>query len=217
MAHHEGGHRTETVPVWDGNSDHFNEFEDRCLWYERGLSVRDRPQAVARVVGRLTGTAWKVVKDLSSTDQHRLCEATLQDLTAFLRSQLLEMGVPEVGQRFGEYLGRFHRKPGQSMREYVQHHKHLQLQVENAIKGAEKKQVDRLGYAGTIHELIAQKDSEMASGTGPVATNTGSEEGEEHQRERGFDDGTAHTFYGKAPLPPTMTGWGSGDHWWTDY
>jgi hypothetical protein len=78
--------RLDRIPIWDNNPDTFNEFEDRCLWYERGLSARDRPQAVARIVAKLTSTAWKIIKDLNAEDQRRLCASGVQDLTTFLRT-----------------------------------------------------------------------------------------------------------------------------------
>ena len=99
---HSAEERLDRIPIWDNNPDTFNEFEDRCLWYERGLSARGKPQAVARIVAKLTSTAWKIIKDLNAKDQRRLCACGVQDLTTFLRSQLLEMGIPEVGKRFGE-------------------------------------------------------------------------------------------------------------------
>ena len=100
----------ETVPRWDGQADTFNEFEDRCIWYERSLSEKDKPQAVARIVGKLSGTSWKLIQDLSSEDQSRLCESSVQELTQYLRSSILEIGVPGVGKRFNEYLGCFWKR-----------------------------------------------------------------------------------------------------------
>ena len=106
-------------PRWDGQADTFNEFEDRCIRYERSLSENDKPQEVARIVGKLSGTSWKLIQDLSFEDQSRLCESSVQELTQYLRSSILEIGVPEVGKRFNEYLGRFGRKKGQTMRFYI--------------------------------------------------------------------------------------------------
>jgi len=67
---------------------------------------------VARIVARLTSTAWKIIKDLNAEDQRRLCDSGVQDLTTFLRTQLLEMGIPEVGKRLVNTLEGFTGKPG---------------------------------------------------------------------------------------------------------
>jgi hypothetical protein len=64
------------------------------------------------------------------------------------------MGIPEVGKRFGEYLGRFHRKAGQTRRTYIQNHRHLQIRVEEAIKAADKKNVESRQYRRQLTTLL---------------------------------------------------------------
>ena len=146
----------ETVPRWDGQADSFNEFEDRCIWYERSLSEKDKPQAVARIVGKLSGTSWKLIQDLTTEDQGRLCESSVQELTQYLRSSILEIGVPEVGKRFNEYLGRFGRKKGQTMRTYIQNHRHLKIKVEEAIKSSEVKRVEKLKFREQLKTIVLE-------------------------------------------------------------
>ena len=142
------------VPTWDNDPETFNEFEDRVWWYERSLKPSDKRQAVPRVVRQLTGTPWLTIKDLSKKDLDRLCNAGTQSLLEFLRQTLVEDGVPEVGRRFGEYLGRFRRKNQQGMRTYVQNHKHLQNQVEQAIRKAEKRGPQGIDHREKLKELV---------------------------------------------------------------
>ena len=130
MAKERGNDR---VPTWDNDPGSFNEFEERCSWYERGLSERDKPMAVARIVQRLSGDTWKAIEGLGEEDRGKLCKLGVATLTSFLRDAILEAGVPEMGKRFGEYLGRFHRKMGETMRAYVQSHRLLQTKVETAL------------------------------------------------------------------------------------
>ena len=142
------------VPTWDNDPETFNEFEDRVWWYERSLKPSDKRQAVPRIVRQLTGTPWLTIKDLSKKDLDRLCNAGTQSLLEFLRQTLVEDGVPEVGRRFGEYLGRFRRKNQQGMRTYVQNHKHLQNQVEQAIRKAEKRGPQDIDHREKLKELV---------------------------------------------------------------
>ena len=148
--------KQEHIPHWDGSPDTFNEFEDRCIWYERGLSEKDKPQAVAKIVSRLHGTAWQVIKDLTSEDQARLCASTIKELTTFLRDSILEVGIPEIGKRFGEYLGRFRRKEGQTMKIYIQNHRHLKIKLEDAIKATETKRIEKLKYREQLKQKVKE-------------------------------------------------------------
>ena len=144
------------VPIWDNNPDTFQDYEDRSVWWEKSLKPIEKKQAVAKMVHQLSGVPWRVVNDLSRSDREKLCKAGVQELLNFIRTTLIETGVPEVGRRFGEYLGRFHRKPMQPMRLFIQEHRHLQNKVEEAIKKAEKKT--------TTHVIdYREKLSEMAT------------------------------------------------------
>ena len=194
-------HQGDKIPTWDNDPDNFPDFEDRVLWYERGLKNNDRKQTVARIVQRLTGVPWRTIKDLSKDDHDRLCQSGVKALLTFLRGQLVEDGVPEIGKRFGEYLGKFQRKPGQGMRAFVQHHKHLQNRVEEAIRKAEKQGKNQADYR---EELKSQKDpdpeEESPEAHEEEATSDGhrSEETAREEEEEETGQGEQETW-GKAP------------------
>ena len=154
------------VPTWDNDPETFNDFEDRVWWYERSLKPSEKKQAVPRIVRTLTGTPWLTIQDLSKKDLARLCDSGTQALLEFLRQTLVEDGVPEVGRRFGEYLGCFRRKNQQGMRTYVQNHRHLQNQVEQAIKKAEKRGPQTIDYRGKLKEINPNPEQEVAESEG---------------------------------------------------
>ena len=47
--------QNDRIPTWDGHENSFAEFRERCLWYEKGLSWKDREQAIGKIAAGLTG------------------------------------------------------------------------------------------------------------------------------------------------------------------
>ena len=134
---------------------------------KKSLKPNEHKQAVAKMVHQLSGVPWRVVNDLSRSDREKLCKAGVQELLNFIRTTLVETGVPEVGRRFGEYLGRLHRKPMQPMRLFIQEHRHLQNKVEEAINKAERKtEKDVINYRDKLSGLVTHKAPEPSERDG---------------------------------------------------
>ena len=213
MADHRDKH--ERIPSWNNDPDSFNEFEERALWYEKGLNDRDRRQAVARIVGTLSGPTWKLIQDLSKEDQTKLNTLGVATLTRYLRDSLIEVGIPEVGKRFGEYLGRFHRKKGDTMRQFIQAHRHLQNKVEVALEKIEKKIREKFDYRGQLRTLVQTLKARETPRTTPAPSvlsvaEDGQEQGVQAQ------EATWEPLDEEAP-PETdpWTQWNQSRSWWS--
>ena len=153
----------DRIPTWDGHENSFAEFRERCLWYERGLSWKDREQAIGKIASGMTGQPWKTLEGLSLEERDELCKCGMDTFLDFLKEAILEAGVPEAGRRFSEYLGRFQRKTGDTMKKYITEHKQMQQKVEKAMGVLETKRAKHLDILGLIKKEAA-KEASVAEG-----------------------------------------------------
>ena len=110
----------EKVPTWDGSPVTWEDYVDRCRWYQGSVAWKDRHLVVSRLVRQLTGPAWKVISLLPTQKKRELAEdGDLEELFQILKNQLLRNAIPEASRRFYEYLHRFRRQRGESMKMYL--------------------------------------------------------------------------------------------------
>jgi gas vesicle protein len=123
------------VPTWDGDPDQWESYRDSVKWYNRKTPVEDRSGVAAHVAGNVTGKAWELVNRLSEQDQDKLADQGRDAVIMFFKDGLLENLVPEAGKHFREYVYKFRREKGESMKLYTARHTHQLNKLEKAMSG----------------------------------------------------------------------------------
>ena len=135
------------LPTWDGETDKFEEFKQKVKWYILGTKKAERPLVTARIAGSLTGSAWRVLEDLPEEKKEELVmSGSPESLLAFLKESLMDSAIPEAGKYVREYLYKFRRNRGESMKLYVQRHRTLMSRLEKAMKMVEGTKILQAGW-----------------------------------------------------------------------
>ena len=179
--------RDGDVPEWNGEHHTFQEFEERCYWYRRGLKVSDRPLAVARIVRKLHGPAWALTRRLN---KHRLnSKDGLEYLLRRLRQHLLLPQVQDIGRHIKAYFEDLRCKRGESIPQYCNRERLVYSDMCKAI-GSLRQEPDR-----ERRELGRQEEEKENEGWDDV-DDSAAEDQKGHGK--GFYKGYGKG-YGKAP------------------
>ena len=117
----QGGDRA-LVPVWDGRHESWNHFLVEVKWTLSSMKPSERPLLAARLVRKnLQNGPAPLVQLLYKLDPEDFrTEADVTRLIRFLEdSPLNKQPLPEAGNRIGAYYRRLHRKPHESVRQYI--------------------------------------------------------------------------------------------------
>ena len=105
------------VPIWDGDSATFQEYEEASLLWEQGIASHKRYVCAPRLVSELTGTAKRYV--LGKRPDWVSFNGGVEKLMGHLRNRL---GLPQIPE-LTDYLTRFFkqgkRRRGETMNEYI--------------------------------------------------------------------------------------------------
>eukprot|EP00435_Cladocopium_sp_Y103_P052268 s1300_g16.t1 len=105
------------VPIWDGDSATFQEYEEASLLWEQGIASHKRYLCAARLVTELVGTAKRHV--LGKRPDWVSFNGGVEKLMTHLRQRL---GLPQIPE-LTDYLTRFFkqgkRRRGETMNEYI--------------------------------------------------------------------------------------------------
>jgi hypothetical protein len=123
------------VPTWDGDPDKWESFRDAVRWHFRKRHERERVSVAAHVAGNVTGKAWEHINRLSEQDQDILADRGLDAVIDFFKDGLLENQIPEAGKHFREYVYKFRREKGESMKLYTARHTYQLGKLEKAMAG----------------------------------------------------------------------------------
>ena len=89
----------------------------------------------ARIAGSLTGKAWQILEDLPEERKEEIVESgTCDGLMEFLKDSLIDSAVPEAGRWVWEYLYKFRRAKGESIKLFTQGHSTLFNRLEKAMR-----------------------------------------------------------------------------------
>ena len=120
------------VPGWDGDAAKWPTFLLKALLYVRGTKKADRGTCAARLMGRLSGTAWSAVEAYPHTDtlekedeiagedlgiSGKLVEGVVV-LLKFLQKRCNVEPIDEAGQKLEEWHN-IKRHRGESMLDYI--------------------------------------------------------------------------------------------------
>ena len=123
------------VPTWDGDPDKWESFRDAVKWHNRKTPERERCSVAAHIAGNVTGKAWEHINRLSEEDQDKLADQGLDAVIKFFKDGLLENPIPEAGKHFREYVYKFRREKGESMKLYTARHTFQLGKLEKAMAG----------------------------------------------------------------------------------
>ena len=128
------------VPTWDGDALKWETFRSKCYWHMRGVTAYNKQHECADIAKQLTGDAWRALEQLTEKQKDDLVEAgDIEKLLVFLKEALLEGQIPEAGRLFNEYVYKFKRNKGESMKMYTQRHRTLLGKLEVAMRTVDRK------------------------------------------------------------------------------
>ena len=64
--------KKEKVPTWNNRMDTLKSFKDKCFWYYRSTTRRDREFVPDRIIQHLTGDAWDIAHDMPPSQIRKL-------------------------------------------------------------------------------------------------------------------------------------------------
>ena len=161
----------EGVPIWDGDSSTFQEFEECALLWEQSIALHKRYLAGPRLVTELCGTARKFV--IGKRPEWLSHNGGVAKLLAHLRQNLGLPQLPEMTELLTRYFKQGRRRRGEMMNEYITRKmevyararqsmgrlmKHYPLEVEQpSFRGS-----TRASWSGW-HSVASQPDPEHQS------------------------------------------------------
>ena len=107
----------EGVPIWDGDSSTFQEFEECALLWEQSIALHKRYLAGPRLVTELCGTARKFV--IGKRPEWLSHNGGVAKLLAHLRQNLGLPQLPEMTELLTRYFKQGRRRRGEMMNEYI--------------------------------------------------------------------------------------------------
>ena len=222
-----------SVPTWNGEPDHWEDFVISLETFVKQREVWKEGQQIARIINRFDkkGKPWKLLVSLSEQERAKL--TTKDALISYLKGNLLESAIPELGRHFRNWI-KFRRDNGESMRVFILRHRKTLNKMESTLNLAQasaelkmklRGQIDKIKlkilseeHAARIRPKVPRKSKTWVNPKAPKSSeDTGagvgdweSEEEEEDWRE-GYDD----------PGNPWQEddkwsegGWSSGSGWW---
>ena len=90
------------IPDWDGTVETWEDFTTRTDVYCRQVEPWKESQQISKIIGKFSTSknnrVWKLLQALSETEREKLFSKTA--LLTFLKSQMLESAIPELGRHF---------------------------------------------------------------------------------------------------------------------
>ena len=146
-----------TVPVWDGRHESWNHFLVEVKWTLSSMKPAERPLLAARLVRQnLKAGPPSLVQLLYKLDPDDFRkESDVARLIQFLEtSPLNKQPLPEAGNRIGAYYRRLHRKPNESVRQYIVREEKVHDDMLKALQRLlRERELDFEQYDCTVEEL----------------------------------------------------------------
>ena len=152
------------IPIWDGSADAWEQFQTKLSWYLRRGKPHEESFLIARVIGKLTGKAWTIIEQVPENQRDKLC--TKATFIKFLKKNLLDGAVPELGRKFKSWLN-LRRSRKESMKLYIMRNRTALQKLEKSLKS-----VDNGTELGKL--LNSELAKHLVTGKGKV---TGSQAG----------------------------------------
>ena len=153
------------VPVWDGRHETWHHFLVEVKWTLSSMKPSERPLLAARLIRKnLQSGPAPLVQLLYKLDPDDFRnEEDVARLIRFLEdSPLNKQPLPEAGNRIGAYYRRLHRKPHESVRQYIVREEKIHDDMLKALQRLlRERELDFEQYECTIDELkefVGMKD-----------------------------------------------------------
>ena len=161
------------IPAWDGDPGTFEAYATSCKWFERGTKESERKLVVARLWGRLTGSAKSVVRYLepSEYDDPQGLQRFLDVLRA---SPLQQLPVPDSFMRL-ERWNSLRRREKESVTELIVREEELFTELQQSLNRARKDR-DASSFLPTSRVAEAAEPSTPTESASPSPGGTRSPE-----------------------------------------
>lgn len=117
------------IPLFSGQLHDYREYRKRLKLYMAKMKLLKREaEGILNVVGSMTGTAWKLLEsfDVSEAEQ----AGALDKILKILDKAFEYDNRVTLPNDFDKYFALFHRRPGQTMLQYVTEHDELYRRLE---------------------------------------------------------------------------------------
>ena len=130
----EGKH--DYVPTWDGDPGKWEEFVITTETFLKQVEPWKESQQIARIINHFDkrGKPWRLLISLSESERAKL--TTKANLFAYLKGNLLESAIPELGRHFRAWI-KFKRDSGESMRVFILRHRQTLAKMEASLNQAQ--------------------------------------------------------------------------------
>ena len=118
------------VPSWDGSPETYDTYEIKVGIFLRTGARWKEPELIAELVSKLEGKAWSLIEQISEEERDKLNSREV--FLNFLKKNLLEAAVPELGKLFKRWQV-FKRQGKESMKLYVMRHRKVLSRLEKAL------------------------------------------------------------------------------------
>ena len=169
------------VPIWNGDSQYFEEFAEACLRYEQTVVKEKRYLCGPRIASELRGPAKRVL--IGKPAEWLSYEGGVRHLLAALRSERGQPKVPELSNLLLQYFKGTRRQKGESMSDYVTRKAEAYTRAQQSLARYQTQQSRSTSTAGSSRYLTSRtptgrrssspEGSLRSAGEGPQIASTG--------------------------------------------
>ena len=213
----------EGVPIWDGDSSTFQEFEESCLVWEQSVAYHKRYLCGPKIIAELQGTARRFI--LGKKPDWVSHSGGVQQLMDHLRSSLGLPQLPEMTEHLTRFFKQGRRKRGENMNDYITRKTETYVRACQSLSrvmrshGNPASRMQRSMASHSANQSTAW-DWYTPSVSGGQPSDTGNDEqfheAEEQPSEAGGGDPWASASGGNPDYDSwwTASGWSDGWHSW---
>ena len=169
------------VPIWNGDSQYFEEFAEACLRYEQTVVKEKRYLCGPRIASELRGPAKRVL--IGKPAEWLSYEGGVRHLLAALRSERGQPKVPELSNLLLQYFKGTRRQKGESMSDYVTRKAEAYTRAQQSLARYQTQQSRSTSTSGSSRYLTSRTPtgrrssspdgSLRSAGEGPQIASTG--------------------------------------------
>ena len=126
----------DTIPTWSGDASQFEAYATACRWFQKATKESDRKLVVARLWGKLTGSAKSVVRHLDP-DAFEDDTGLARFLDILRQSPLQQLPVPDSFNKL-EAWNRMRRGDRESITELIVREEETFTDLQQALTRARK-------------------------------------------------------------------------------
>lgn len=105
------------VPIWDGDSSSYQEYEEMALLWEQSIATHKRYLCAPRLITELTGSARRFT--IGRHPEWVSYNGGVRTLLEHLRAQLGLPQMPELTEHLNKFFKNSKRRKGENMNDYI--------------------------------------------------------------------------------------------------